>query len=137
MKVVSMALNSFPTFLIFLPVWRTVVAISSVSVMRTPLLFCMIESFFSSCACEALRMKRENKQSRHILRMSMGCIDQSLLRIRSITQLVGVELMPSQVQIAFPCKCSTTALIRGSCTWGGFSGRNSSRPFSVCRAMGS
>ena len=42
--------------------------------------------------------------------------NQSLSSIRSITQLVGVALMPSQVQTAFPCKCSTTAFMSGSCT---------------------
>ena len=31
-------------------------------------------------------------------------------------RLVGVALTPSQVQTAFPCRCSTTALISGSCT---------------------
>lgn len=33
----------------------------------------------------------------------------SLFNIRSITQLVGVALTLSHVQIALPCKCSTTA----------------------------
>lgn len=33
----------------------------------------------------------------------------SLFKIRSITQLVGVALTLSHVQMALPCKCSTTA----------------------------
>lgn len=57
--------------------------------------------------------------------------------MRSIAQLVGVALMPSQVQIAFPCRCSTTAFISGSCTCGGLGGSISSRPLSVCKAIGS
>ena len=61
----------------------------------------------------------------------------NLFKILSIAQFVGVALIPSHVQIAFPCKCSTTALIKGSCTYGGLSGRISSRPFSVCKAIGS
>ena len=40
----------------------------------------------------------------------------NLFKMRSMTQLVGVALMPSQVQMALPCRCSTTALMSGSCT---------------------
>ena len=51
--------------------------------------------------------------------MSIGG-NQSLSSIRSITQLVGVALMPSQVQTAFPARCSTTAFMSGSLYMGDF-----------------
>ena len=41
------------------------------------------------------------------------------------------------MQMPLPCRCSTTDWIKGSCTCGGFCGRNVSTPFSVCSTMGS
>lgn len=77
------------------------------------------ESFLISQAKIEFGMRYNNKIDIDT-RIMLADTFYNLFKILSITQLVGVALTPSQVHIDFPCRCSTTALINGNCTCGGF-----------------
>ena len=142
MYKVSIALKSFTSLRIFRPVCRTTVATSSVSsitpsaIVEMSLLRSVVMlSLLPFCAYRQKGKRKIIASSRE--RRGTISLPYNLFRMRSITQLVVVALKPSQVQMLFPCRCSTTACMSGNCTWGGFSGWKVSIPLSVCSIIGS
>ena len=57
--------------------------------------------------------------------------------MRSITQFTGVALTLVQVQMPVPCRCSMTALMIGSCTYGGLGTTMLVFPLLVTSCIGS